>query len=593
MPYSVKKFLTLFCLLFFGFTSIQLKAQHPVEVVEYSTWFNTVTEALNFLETKIIVSDVTIQLNSLEYANEPSYLSTQDIQMNGFHLTLEGNYPGQKSRIVMDGTTAHVFDNHLSNFTLRNISLEGADPANIGGSIFRQKGSEENINLDYVNLIGGYCGIRATTKINGLHLTNISSSRVPHGTFRLGNGSFDGSRKDTMVWERDSIDYDMWNVEIRNIVLLDDLNNDTIPGSTEQYNGFLLLKKIYNLTVDSVVAPNGNGGGLLSIENSRNVSISNVNVSAYGYNKSTSSGFYIFKCDSIDIFNNVIQTRYGDTESHVSYHLIISDQISFCHNTGVSSRFNDRILFGFQLSHINNFEGNLLKMRDYACIIGFRTFDGYAATMSNDWRVVQENAWSNSADYLPVYNLDNLDGRTYIITHSGKATKVNQVEFDTYQTMYQKGIGSVTGYPTSEITFKPNTFYLEDGSLGRNIVTQSRIGLDIMENQRNNPSDAGAYDANSFSNIGIIEKVEKVEFSLFPNPNNGKFSAELYSSFNSLKIQIFDASGREIPYNSIQKTSPGGSTLVEVDLGLNSKKGLYLIQFTTNKGVFKQSFILN
>ncbi len=592
MAYPIKKFLTLFCLIFFGLNSNPLKAQHPVEVVEYSTWFNTITEAISYLETKIIVTDITVQLNLTDYSNEPSYISTQNIQMNGFHLTIEGNYPGEKSRILMDGSTPHVFDNHLSNFTLRNIVLEGADPANIGGSIFRQKGNEENINLDYVDLIGGYCGIRATTKINELHLTNISSSRVPHGTFRLGNGSFDASRKDTMVWERDSIDFDMWNVEIRNIVLLDDLNNDTIPGSTELYNGFLLLKKIYNLSIDSIVAPNGNGGGVLSIENSRNLSISNVNVPEFGYNRASSSGFYIFKCDSVEIFNNVIQTKYGDTHSHVAYHLIISDQISFCHNTGVSSRFNDRIIFGYQLSRINNFEGNLLKMRDYACIIGFRTFDGYTATMSNDWRVVRENAWSNSADYLPVLNLDDLDSRTYIITHAGKATKVNQVEFDTYQNNYQKGIGSVSGYPSNLISFKPNTYYLEDGSLGRNIVSHTRISLDIMENQRNNPTDAGAYDANSFSDVGIIEKIKKHELSLYPNPTNGKFSVELYSSFNTLKIQVFDSSGREVGYNSVQKSSPGGSTLVEIDLGLHSTKGLYLVQFNTNKGIFKQSFIV-
>lgn len=579
--------------LLFGWGGNSLFAQtQAVYVVEYNSGFNTITEALDYVKNLNINSDITIQLRARNYLNEPNYLSTQNIQMNGYHLRIEGKSPEEKSRILMDGTTAHVFDNHLSNFTLRNIILEGANPKSLSGSIFRQKGMEENISLDHVDMIGGYCGIRATTQINGLYLSNIKSSRVPHGTFRLGNGSFNGSRKDSMLWERDSADYDMWNVEISNITLYDDLDNDTIPGSDEQYNGFLLLKKIYNLKVSGVTAPKGNGGGVLSVENSRNVTIKNVNVTAYGYNQASSSGFYIFKCDYVDIFNNVLKTKEGDLKSHVSYHLIINDQISFCHNTGIASRFNDRVIFGFQVSHFNNFEGNLLKMKDYACIIGFREFDNYVATMTNDWKSIDQNAWANTARTLPLFNLEALDSRTYIVMHNIATTKPNQLDFSKYQSDFQKGENSVIGFPDTKISFLPFSYYQMDISLGRNSVDQSRINADINGSIRTLPTDAGAYDADFLVNINLKEsRIEKEEIKIFPNPNHGKFSLEFDNESKSINLQIIDAQGKSIGFSSNQILNAGRNK-IEVDLGSDISKGIYTLRLILNGKAHHQSFII-
>lgn len=592
-PFKTLYFSVLFLLFGWGGNFISAQTQ-AVYVVEYNSGFNTITEALEYVKNLNINSDITIQLNARNYLNEPNYLSTQYIQMNGFHLRIAGKSPEEKSRILMDGTTAHVFDNHLSNFTLKNVVLEGADPNSLSGSIFRQKGMEKNISLDHVDMIGGYCGIRATTQIDGLYLSNIKSSRVPHGTFRLGNGSFSGSRKDSMLWERDSADYDMWNVEISNITLYDDLKNDSIPGTDKQYNGFLLLKKIYNLKVSGVTAPNGNGGGILSVENSRNVTIKNVNVTEYGYNQASSSGFYIFKCDYIDIFNNVLKTKEGDSRSHVSYHLIINDQISFCHNTGIASRFNDRVIFGFQVSHFNSFEANLIKMKDYACIIGFREFDNYQASMTNDWKSIDQNTWANTASTLPLFNLEALDSRTYIVMHNNATSKPNQLDFNKYQSDFQKGENSLIAFPETKISFRKFSFYQNDASLGRNSVNTSNVNLDINGSVRTLPTDAGAYDADVLVNINLEEidsEKEGNKISIYPNPNHGQFSLEFANESKSINLQIIDSQGKSIGFSSNQKLS-GGLHRIEIDMGDDIPKGIYTLRLLLNGKPQHQRFIL-
>lgn len=575
---------------------INLKAQQSaVEVVEYNLGFSTITEALDFLEQQNITSNITVQLNARNYLNEPDYLSTQNINMNGYHLTITGLSKDAKSRILMNGSTPHVIDSHLSNFTLRYLILQGADPSNTNGSIIRQKGMESNITVDHVDFIGGYCGIRATTHINGLYLSNISSSQVPHGTFRLGNGSFSGSRKDTMLWERDSADYDMWNVEISNITLHDDQNNTEIPGSSERYNGFLLLKKIYNLKIDGIRSETGNGGGILSIENSRNVVVKNVRVPEFGFNQPSSSGLYIFKCDHIEVYNNLVKTRAGDPHSHVSYYFNVADQVSFCHNTGIATRVNDRVFFGFQLSHVNHFEANLIRMKEYACIVEFRSFNNYLATMADDWKTVNFNSLSSSRDYLPIFNLENLDDRDYIIMHNGQASHANQIDFSNYQNDHGRDQNSYIAHPENAIDFHPFSFYLLDSSQGRNIVTQSSIQQDINGRLRNMPSDAGAFDADNFFDIGEVEnKVSLANLiQIYPNPVKDHFTLEFEeSNIEEIDLKIYDSSGKSIGYSSVQHSPAGSTYKMDVNLPQQTKPGSYILSLRLKGKLVNKSFIV-
>lgn len=583
----------LICFLFTASPFNSLGQSRPVEILEHNIGFHTITEALDYLKSQNISSSITIQLNARNYLNEPGYLNTFGVNMNGYPLTIQGFSPSTKSRILMDGTTPHVIDNHQSNFTLRNLILEGADPSSTNGSILRQKGNENNIRLDHVDMIGGYCGIRATTKINGLYLSNITSSRVPHGTFRLGNGSFSGSTKDTMLWERDSADYDMYNVEIKNITMYDDLNNEDIPGVTEKYNGFLLLKKIYNLTVDGIKAPNGNGGGIITVENSRNVVVKNVKVTEFGFNQSSGSGFYIFKSDHVEVFNNLIKTQIGDPKSHVSYYFNVVDNLSFCHNTAIASRINDRLVFGFQVSHVNSFEANLIKMKEYACILEFRKYDGYQASMSTDWVNVDFNAMSSSSSALPIINLEDLDGRNYIIMHNGKASQTNQINFLDYQNDYNRGNSSSIAFPENAIEFVKHSYYQIDQSLGRNIVSSSSILKDINGYNRSLPSDAGAYDADNFFDIGLTEQSSTIEKAvLYPNPTQGNFTIEVDEyPVKQLQVEIFDVSGKSIGYSSHHETS-GSTTFVKISLPQSASKGTYSLNLKVNDKRFSSTFIL-
>lgn len=580
-------------ILFFTFSSSSIFGQtNTVDIVEYNMSFPTVTGAIVYLEQQNIISDIHVNLTSVDYPNEPSFISTQNINMNGYHLTLSGNSPTQKARILMDGTTAHVFDNYLSNITLSNLILQGADPSNLGGSILRIKGQENNITVDHVDFIGGYCGIRATTKINGLYLSNISSSQVPHGTFRLGNGDFSGSRKDSMLWERDSADYDMYNVVIKNITLHDDLNNADIPGTSKKYNGFLLLKKIMNLKVVGVVSTHGNGGGILSIENSRNVLVSKVNIDEFGFNQPTSSGLYIFKCDKIELSNNLLKTKAGDGNSHVLYHLIISDKLSFCHNTAVASKTNDRLLYGFQLSHFYHFEANLFKMKDYSNIIEFRTYDNYLATMNKDWQSIDFNAYSNSGQYLPLFNLQNLDQREYIIKHNGYATGADQIDLSTLHSTFAKESNSQSGFPEGSIEFHSNTFYQTNSSIGRNLVTVNYISEDIKGYSRTLPTDAGAFDSDNSPNVGLGEfKKLEDKISLYPNPSKGSFNIDFENrNFGNLEIKIFDSAGKNIAYSSLQPDTKGNIHNVKIEVASDLPKDIYHIQLLMDTTLVSKSF---
>jgi hypothetical protein len=575
--------ISLFIFLFLASIFSVSGQQSAVIIPEYNTGFNTVTEALDFLKNQNIDTDVNIQLMGRNYINEPSYLSTFGIQMNGYALTISGYSSTEKSRLLMDGTTPHVVDNYLSNFTLKNLVLEGANPANTNGSILRQKGNESNIRLENVDLIGGYCGIRATTKINGLHLERITTSRVPHGSFRLGNGSFAGSLKDTMLWERDSADFDMYNVVIRDILLKDDMSNETIPGSNEKYNGFLLLKKVFNLTVDGVQSESGNGGGIITVENSRNVILKNIKVAEFGYNQASSSGLYIFKCDYVEAYNNLIKTKQGDPNSHVSYYFNVVDNLSFCHNTAIASQFNDRLVFGFQLSRVNSFEGNLLKMNDYACILEFRNFDGYTATLAQDWIEVNYNAMSSSQSYLPLMNLEGIDGRDYILMYDGQANRVNQINFSDFQSNHNRELNSSVGFPEGKIEFIPNHYYQTDQSLGRNLVSKKLLDLDINGYNRTLPSDAGAYDTDNFFDINLEENEVFIKgVSVYPNPNRGIFTVELEEyPLKNIEIEIVSSIGIKAGFSSETEQS-GGTTSIHVKLAKHLTPGVYFITLKAN-----------
>lgn len=75
----------------------------------------------------------------------------------------------------------------------------------------------------------------------------------------------------------------------------------------------------------------------------------------------------------------------------------------------------------------------------------------------------------------------------------------------------------------------------------------------------------------------INEKIDNGDFSLFPNPNNGKFSL-LCPSNSNFSLVIYDNKGA-IVYEQLAKPN---QSLLNIDLG-NSPKGLYNLVITTEK----------
>jgi hypothetical protein len=75
----------------------------------------------------------------------------------------------------------------------------------------------------------------------------------------------------------------------------------------------------------------------------------------------------------------------------------------------------------------------------------------------------------------------------------------------------------------------------------------------------------------------INEKIDNGDLSLFPNPNNGKFSL-LCPSNSNFSLVIYDNKGA-IVYEQLAKPN---QSLLNIDLG-NSPKGLYNLVITTEK----------
>ena len=80
------------------------------------------------------------------------------------------------------------------------------------------------------------------------------------------------------------------------------------------------------------------------------------------------------------------------------------------------------------------------------------------------------------------------------------------------------------------------------------------------------------------------------QFDIFPNPNNGRFSINLLSENNDMKIlevNIYDHLGREI--TALQKTFESCEVSVNIQ---NTDSGLYMLRILTNKGIVTKKVLI-
>ena len=124
--------------------------------------------------------------------------------------------------------------------------------------------------------------------------------------------------------------------------------------------------------------------------------------------------------------------------------------------------------------------------------------------------------------------------------------------------------------------------YTDDGIYG---VTLQGDGKIVAAGISNNGSDLDFALAryNVTSTIGIVENAEEADFTIYPNPNNGKFI--ISNNGNNIKeVEIYNVLGEHIYQSLVNNQSS------EIDLSAQTK-GIYFVKVKTEKGIVVKKFV--
>ena len=218
-----------------------------------------------------------------------------------------------------------------------------------------------------------------------------------------------------------------------------------------------------------------------------------------------------------------------DIDRDNDFDLIIGNSRGTLHyyqNTGDS--------INFQFTYITDSLGKVVTRLDIDNVI-----QGYSQPIFKDHNGNYELfLGSNSGN---IFHYNNIDGNL-----NGAFTKVDSTILD-----YKPG--SVTRIAMHDLT--------NDG-FNELIVGNSRGGL--------------TYYQNNFIGIGIEEKVENLDFNIYPNPAKQNFTIKLNQNINKLNIRIFDPIGNLVYTENGLKSS-------EININtISFSDGLYFVELNSN-----------
>ena len=473
---------------------------------------DSLSEMMSYIGSYAITAPMTLQFNTSDTFTVATPLEFSVSTANNLFTVkaITGQNP------VIDGNNAMptVILISMSNFVLDGVKVINADSFDTGGAIVRVNSNTRNITVKNTTFKGGYCALRATgvldfsgnvtSYIDGLTITDCTVENTVNGSFRLGNGDAYGLPATSNFSLRTAGYYDMRNVTIQNIKLIDNFNKGVITGQAGGFMGMMILKRTLNLTVKNIIC-NNTSDSLLILEASTNVNINKLvcdNFGCRGVNNT--QGIFITDGDGVTITNSIVKPN-ADGVGKIITAMVNVKELNAYHNTFAYINNGDVPFFADQMALVR-LVGNIFKSSGAStpCNMSFTTANGYVPSIAQDLVEENYNVFCSDGSYnvnLKLYSSPTsgvVDTEVQINATGSKITPA------TYRTNYNIGANSVFTTDTSVLfssRTNPNsstsyTMYVNEGKQGRNLIPsiQKLVDVDAFGFVRTFPTDAGATD---------------------------------------------------------------------------------------------------
>lgn len=470
---------------------------------------NNIDDVIAHLNTFPIVSDVTVRFND-NTVHQPTggqWIVTYENTSFMFKVLAA---PGASPTIDGQLLNATVISIGSSNVIWDGVNVINAFTADTdtGGTIIRLQGYQSYVTIKNCLLRRGFVGIRGTTDISNLNIENVTIEEVNYGSIRIGGGAFSNPDMYEDFDLRTSADYDMHNVSIKNVTVLDTLAGGNVPGTTQPFSPLILTKMTENISIDMVKA-SGTGSCVVN-ETSTNLSINGL----FADEISGGFGMSIQGTDFVTISNNFLKPKAGPDVTMI--YMNVARNISFIHNSFIGINQFDNLNMS-NLRRILKVVGNLVSL-DYEGPLYFgiaASVNGvaYTATMANDFQEEHDNVLWNNNQYIDMLTVTRiLSGSdlkvrksntfggaildtTYVSTYAGYG--VNTSFIDTGFVTLSTRINPDSS--VSEACYLPDVYPTSDG---RNMILSSVSSIaefDAGGYYRVYPTDAGAFDRDATS----------------------------------------------------------------------------------------------
>ncbi len=366
------------------------------------------------------------------------------------------------------------------NFELDGLTLMNADPVGDfnSGAILRID-SLSGSTLKNLKLYHGFCGLRGTLNIVNVTADTIEFREVVEGSIRMGDGlnsGIDGQ-------------WDMRNINIRNLTFTDNLSGGTISGTTKKFRPFLLLKKADMLLVENILLTDTIYSSIGDVESTNNLIFRNIIC-----NQKAVNGIQVFSSSGIEVSNYFFRPNGVDVSTGL--YITLSDEIKLYYNTLLQARVEDSACVLYLVKTIAKVRANIFQCSYNSTGLNIQFEAGsYTATIGTDLLDFNNNVYignSTGQYYLTILALSdfNSGGYTRIFDFGDYTVPV-------WKGTYLKDINSQFSTDSANLVFEADGLHLQTGSpFGKNAIASQidSITTDATNTLRTYPTDTGAFN---------------------------------------------------------------------------------------------------